>query len=53
VLVYKDGDVKRQIVTLKELRGEQTKTEGGFFLSLVCIEWSFEMLQMLTIFRRC
>jgi hypothetical protein len=30
VLVYKDGDVKRQIVTLKELRGEQTKTEGGF-----------------------
>jgi hypothetical protein len=30
VLVYKDGDVKRQIVTLKELRGEQTKTEGEF-----------------------
>jgi hypothetical protein len=30
VLVYKDGDVKKQIVTLKELRGEQTKTEGEF-----------------------
>lgn len=28
VLVYKDGDVKRQVVTLKELRGAETKTEG-------------------------
>jgi hypothetical protein len=28
VLVYKDGDVKKQIVTLKELNGERTKTDG-------------------------
>jgi hypothetical protein len=30
VLIYRDGDVKRQIVTLKELKGEQTRTEGEF-----------------------
>ena len=28
MLVYKDGDVKKQIVTLKELNGERTKTDG-------------------------
>lgn len=27
VLIYKDGDIKRQIVTLKELRGEHTSTK--------------------------
>ena len=32
VLVYKDGDVKKQIVTLKELQGERTKTDGEFGL---------------------
>lgn len=32
VLVYKDGDVKRQIVTLRELRGDETKTEGEWIL---------------------
>jgi hypothetical protein len=28
VLVYKDGDIKRQIVTLRELAGVRTKTQG-------------------------
>jgi len=28
VLVYKDGDIKRQIVTLKELGGVRTSTQG-------------------------
>jgi hypothetical protein len=28
VLVYKDGDIKRQIVTLRELAGVRTKTTG-------------------------
>ena len=36
VLVYKDGDVKKQIVTLKELQGERTKTDGEFGL-LFCL----------------
>lgn len=33
VLVYKDGDIKKQLVTLRELRGTQTNAEGT---SLVC-----------------
>lgn len=28
ILIYRDGDIKRQIVTLKELQGERTKIEG-------------------------
>lgn len=28
ILVYKDGDIKRQLVTLRELRGTQTTVEG-------------------------
>jgi hypothetical protein len=32
VLVYKDGDIKKQLVTLRELRGLQTKVEGKFIL---------------------
>jgi hypothetical protein len=28
VLVYKDGDIRKQVVTLRELNGPQTKTEG-------------------------
>ena len=28
ILVYKDGDIKKQIVTLKELQGTQTKIQG-------------------------
>ena len=28
VLIYKDGDVKRQIVTLRELNGTGTRIEG-------------------------
>lgn len=28
VLIYKDGDIKRQLVTLRELRGNRTTAEG-------------------------
>ena len=28
ILVYRDGDIKKQIVTLRELRGEQTSIKG-------------------------
>jgi hypothetical protein len=28
ILIYKDGDIKRQIVTLQSLRGENTRFEG-------------------------
>ena len=28
ILVYRDGDIKRQIVTLRELSGEKTSTRG-------------------------
>jgi hypothetical protein len=35
VLVYKDGDVRRQIVTLRELRGDQTRTEGESLLFML------------------
>lgn len=31
VLVYKDGDIKKQLVTLRELRGAQTKVQGELF----------------------
>jgi hypothetical protein len=30
VLVYRDGDIKRQIVTLRELGGVRTNTQGEF-----------------------
>lgn len=29
ILAYKDGDIKRQIVTLAELNGPKTKIEGA------------------------
>lgn len=32
VLVYKDGDIKKQIVTLRELRGTHTSTAGKLVL---------------------
>lgn len=32
VLVYKDGDIKRQIVTLRELGGVRTSTQGAYCL---------------------
>lgn len=32
VLIYKEGDIKRQIVTLRELRGVRTTAAGMFFL---------------------
>jgi hypothetical protein len=28
ILIYKDGDIKRQIVTLRELRGPKTSIQG-------------------------
>ena len=28
ILVYRNGDIKKQVVTLKELRGEQTNIKG-------------------------
>lgn len=33
ILVYKDGEIRRQYVTLKELKGVRTKAEGLFFFS--------------------
>ena len=30
VLVYKDGDIKKQLVTLRELQGTRTTTQGEF-----------------------
>lgn len=30
ILVYKDGDIKRQIITLKELNGTKTNLQGEF-----------------------
>ncbi len=32
ILIYRDGDIKRQIVTLKELRGQGTTARGMFYL---------------------
>jgi hypothetical protein len=34
ILVYKDGDIKKQVVTLRELRGTQTKTPGELLVHL-------------------
>lgn len=34
VLVYKDGDIKKQLVTLRELRGTQTNAGGKPAVSL-------------------
>lgn len=30
ILIYKDGDIKRQIVTLAQINGVRTKQGGGF-----------------------
>jgi hypothetical protein len=35
VLVYKDGDIRKQVVTLRELRGTQTKTAGKLILAFL------------------
>lgn len=41
VLVYKDGEIRRQLVTLKEVGGVRTKLAGGFpFLSF----WGIRMV---------
>lgn len=32
ILVYRDGDIKKQLVTLRELGGEQTTTKGMSWL---------------------
>lgn len=36
ILAYKDGDIKRQIVTLKELRGVRTTIEGECYVLESC-----------------
>jgi len=28
ILIYKDGDIRRQVITLRELRGQSTTAEG-------------------------
>lgn len=38
VLVYKDGEIRRQLVTLKELGGVRTKLEGEFLSLLFLLE---------------
>ena len=30
ILVYKDGDIQKQLVTLREIRGENTTIDGDF-----------------------
>ena len=40
ILVYKDGEIRKQFVTLRELNGPRTKIEGGFqlfFFFFFCI----------------
>ena len=32
ILVYKDGEIRRQVITLREFGGVRTKIEGMFFL---------------------
>lgn len=32
ILIYKDGDIKRQVVTLRELRGQSTTAKGMLVL---------------------
>jgi hypothetical protein len=43
VLVYKDGDIRRQVVTLRELRGSHTTAEGisKFPMSSTCLVRQF------------
>ena len=33
ILIYRDGDIKKQVVTLRELRGESTDIRGTFRFS--------------------
>ena len=33
ILIYRDGDIKRQVITLRELGGERTTTKGWHCLS--------------------
>ena len=35
ILIYRDGDIKKQVVTLRELSGEQTSIKGTSFLLLI------------------
>ena len=38
ILVYKDGDIKKQVVTLRELGGPQTRINGWMNAQLVNVE---------------
>ena len=53
VLVYKDGDIKKQLVTLRELRGPQTKAEGTSVdyseIPSVCVDWLYAALARLSV----
>jgi hypothetical protein len=41
ILVYRDGDIKRQLVTLRELRGSSTTVAGMLFFALPeCFMWA-------------
>lgn len=48
VLIYKDGDIKKQLVTLRELRGTQTKAEGTPVVCAEkfpgCVDWLYAAL---------
>lgn len=35
ILVYKDGEIRKQMVTLRELGGVRTKLEGMFFFAFL------------------
>jgi len=40
ILVYKDGDIKKQIVTLKELQGTHTKIQGECYVGRFILRFS-------------
>lgn len=39
ILVYKDGEIRRQFVTLRELNGVRTKIEGVSGTSMLIGSW--------------
>lgn len=41
ILVYKDTEIRRQLVTLRELKGPRTKIEGMFFFFFFCFVAGF------------
>jgi hypothetical protein len=45
VLIYRDGDIKKQLVTLRELRGTQTKAQGTSLhrseIPAIILDWPY------------